>query len=231
MYFPVDLVISHINASTFPTKTSLKKYIEEDMQLGYVTKITFISATKRENYNLGDRFDCTFVIHEEEKDMEDFTTDIPNKWTGDVTIVRYRAIIELEWDFSKKWNIDVNKIPICSHVRNYPRDHRPNIINRPGVWYQYYIEDNKDFMDISIQDRIRHPLHYVKYLYDKIEKQKQTESEIVELKGHIENLLYDKFEMAARIHVLESQIQQVLEKEKEKENNKSLLSYIFDKTK
>jgi len=211
MYFPVDLVISHINASTFPTKTSLKKYIEENMQVGYVTKITFISATKRDMYDKDFRFDISrsgIPEGKPEEGMEDFTTDIPHQWTGIATIVRYRAIIELEWDFSKEWNIDINKIPKYSCTPNY-HDNINRQMQHPSDWYQYYIEDNKDFMDISIKDRTQNPLPLAKYLYDKIEKQKETESE---LKSHIENLLCDKFETAARIHILERQIQQMSEK-------------------
>ena len=60
--------------------------------------------------------------------------------------------------------------------------------------------------------------------------EKESESQ-----KQIENLLYDKLTMASRLHILESQIQQILEKEKEKEKEtepeKSLLSYVFGKTK
>jgi hypothetical protein len=255
MHFPFDLVISHINIHIFPTKTSLKKYIEENMQLGYVTKIRFISVINRDRYTIDTRFfdNCNSEIQEfQDEGMEDFTTIIPNIWECNVSLVRYRAIIELEWDFSKEWNIDINKIPkySCSSEGSGYWNKR---MHRPMDWYQYYIGDNTDFMDISIKTGTQNPVSMAKYLcgqstilqesqrhienllYDQtntvnrinylesqIEKMLEKENESQE---RIENLLYDKFEMAARIHLLETQIQQILEKE----NNKSLLSYIFDK--
>jgi len=224
MYFPFDLVISHINIHTFPTKTSLKKYIEENMQLGYVTKIKFISVITRDRYNVNRRFDenCnSAIIESQDEVMEDLTTIIPNKWEANVSMVRYRAIIELEWDFSKEWNIDINKIPKYSCSSGVP-DYWNKKMNHSMDWYQYYIGDNTDFMDISIKDGTQNPVIMAKYFCGQSTIIKESQS-------HIENLLYDQTQTVNRINHLESQIENLVEKEKNREQQLSQIESQIEK--
>ena len=60
MYFPFALNIYEIPVNRFPTKTSLKEYVEETLQLGSVIKIQLYGIKRT----------CTSIIQKNQKNQK-----------------------------------------------------------------------------------------------------------------------------------------------------------------
>ena len=300
MYFPFDLFISGIQYNKFPTEISLKEHIEKNYTFGSVINLRVFSYT----------YVCNAGTHMEIRgDHNSINIDSVIRQHSSCNHQGfYTAIATINWDVENMSTWPILTILRTSHfvsggntfsLSPYNNDkgkeiklwfHEERYIKKPLELVKY-LYDNSEKEKQTESEIVELKCHIENLLYDKSEKEKQTESKIVELKGHIENilydqtqrvermnhlesqienlvekeknreqqlsqmesqienlvekesesqkqienLLYDKLTMASRLHILESQIQQILEKEKEKEKEtepeKSLLSYVFGKTK